>query len=158
MEVNELMREYEAEIERPWLKNKMAFLKMGFTGEFEAIREVVRFKKPEPDDVDAVISLCDSRLDRLKSFSSDLMTFLSIALATFTFGLYLSFDKYGIYADSIMPFFTWYFKWEYIPLKIAIAILWFLTITCAFQFLRYRAQTNAWYAIKEGLLLERKNS
>ncbi|MBN1763282.1 MAG: hypothetical protein JW878_09465 [Methanomicrobia archaeon] len=163
MEADELMREYEVEIERPWIKNKMAFLKHGSRGELEAIREIVRFKTPEPNKIDAFIRICESRVDRLNSFSSGLMTFVSVALATFTFSITFLFGTMKeiktIPKNSLIPVITWYFDSpEYLIWKFIMTILLFLIITCAFQFLRYRAQVNAWYAIKEGLLLEKKDS
>jgi hypothetical protein len=129
MEADELMSEYVVEIERPVIKNKVAFLKYGSRGEFEAIRQIVRFKKPEPDKIETFIKICDSRLDRLKSYSSDLMTFLSIVLATFTFSLYLAFDKYGIPIDSIIPGIKWFLSLKFILLKISISTLLLIIIT-----------------------------
>jgi hypothetical protein len=161
MEADELMSEYVVEIERPVIKNKVAFLKYGSRGEFEAIRQIVRFKKPEPDKIETFIKICESRLDRLKRFSSDLMTFVSIALATFTFTISFLFNiiPEDIPKDSITPGIDWFFSsLNYLLWKILMSILLLLIITCALQFLRYRAQANAWYAVKEGILLEKKNS
>jgi hypothetical protein len=153
---DDLIKRYEDKIERPLIENKIAFLKYGINGDFEKIRGIIGFEKPEKaekEKINALISICDNRIDRLKSFSRDLVTFVGWTLATFTLSMTLLSAKIIPDGDSILPGIAWFFgSLNYLLWKILMVILLILGILFFLSLFRYKAQANAWYAIKEGLL------
>jgi len=149
---DKLIKRYEEKIERPLVKNKITFLKYGIYGDFEKIRGIIGFENPERDEVNALISICDNRIDRLKSFAQDLVTFISFTLATFTLSITIFSDKITE-GDSTFPGLLWFFgSSHYLLWKILMGFLLILAILFLSLLFRYKAQANAWYAIKEGFL------
>jgi hypothetical protein len=90
MEAKELLNKWVEEIDKPWIKNKVTFLLLGARGEFETIRCIIGFKEPEADEIDRLKEICNSRIDRLEPFTSDLITFISISVGSLLPSLSLS--------------------------------------------------------------------
>ena len=149
-----LIAQYEEKIERPVIRNKIAFLKCGINGDFGKIRKIIDFKNPEGDKVNALISICDNRLDRLNSFAGNITTFVSFVLATFTLSITLVFDKIIDDKNVMFPRLEWFFGQQvYLLWKILMVFLLILGILFLLLLFRNKAHANAWYAIKEDLLL-----
>lgn len=141
----ELLEKWEEEIDKWWIKNKLKFFWYGFRGDFKTIRDTLNFekRKPNEDEVEAFIGICDNRIDRLKSFSSDIIAVLIVLVAAVASILVVG-EEYPLMSLLHQP--GWIFK-----------IIFLIFLLCLLALIRYRAQIYAWYAIKEGVLLMKKN-
>lgn len=161
----ELLEKWEKEIDKRWIKNKLKFLWYGFWGNFKEIRDIINCcekRKPRRNKIEAFIGICDSRIDRLKSFSRDLMTFISVSADSFAITVSIIFGSDVIKIETegkSFPLIQWFFNPEvdWLAFKILIAVLLIVIVLLTLLVWRYRAQANAWYAIKEGVLLMKKN-
>lgn len=180
MKAEKLLEKWEKEIDKRWIKHKLEFLWYGFWGDFKEIREIVGFEEPRWNKIAAFIGICDSRIDRLKSFSRDLMMFISVSAASLAIALSIFFEKiktedrgffYWWFPDQLLgsivpqsfPIVHWFvsepksLEPDWIGMKIIMIALFILILLFALLVWRYRAQANAWYAVKEGVLLMKKN-
>ena len=132
MEAEKLLKKLEKEIDIRWVKNKLNFYWFGFRGDFSKIRKILGVENLKEDEIGAFIGICDNRIDRLKAFSSDIVAVL-IAFIIILVALSI---------DHAHSFFGVVFK-----------ILFLIFILFLSGLIRYRAQTYAWYAVKEGVLL-----
>ena len=176
MKAEKLLEKWENEIDKRLIKHKLKFLWYGFWGDFKGLREVVEFEEPRRNKIEAFIGICDNRIDRLKSFSRDLITFISVSAASLAIALSILFE--GIKTEGRGGFYRWFpeqldsivqkrfniVHWfvsepepDLIGMKIIMIVLFILILLFALLVWRYRAQVNVWYAIKEGLLLMKKN-
>lgn len=66
MEQEELLERYEEEIYKWWFKNKLKFFRYGYGSvDYKTIRDILNFKPPKRDEKEALIGICDIRIDRL---------------------------------------------------------------------------------------------
>lgn len=131
MEAKKLLKEYVEKIHtlRP-LKDKLAFLRYGFTGKLDIIRvDIIKFNPPKWDDRDAFIKICDNRIDRLKTSTTEIVTSIGALIAVVAVFL----------IKQLFPI-----------LSIFLLIFVMVLLVAIFY---YRAQSYAWYAVKEGVLL-----
>ena len=180
-ESEKLLKEWEKEIDKPWIDwNKWKFFRYGFQGDFGKIRELINFKKRKPneDRIEAFIGICDNRIDRIKSHSRDLITFISVSAASFAIALSILIKSniiepaetkgyccYGLpnplcSIAQKFPVVQWIVSEQelnWVAMKIMMIALFALVILLTLAVWRYRAQINAWYAVKEGVLLMKKN-
>ena len=83
MEAETLLEGYVEKIHnlRP-LKDKLNFFKYGFTGKFKTIRDdIIKLDPHKWDDRDAFIKICDNRIDRLKTFTTEIVTSVCALIA-----------------------------------------------------------------------------
>lgn len=151
VEAKELLNNIEKEISESG--NKLMFLIYGVIGKYGKIRDIVNFKEPKEDEIEKFIEICDNRIEGLKSFSQDLITSLSILIAFFggiLAGVFLLLRTNETFHISFNLIFT------FIIILILFAI--FLFAMLLFIVLgNYKAQIHPWYAVKEGVLLMKKN-
>ena len=159
MKAEKLLEKWEKEIDKRWIEHKLKFLRHGFWGDFEKIRKIVEFEEPRRNKIEAFLGICDNRIDRLKSFSRDLVTFISVSAASFAITVSIIFGS-GVIENETegksFPLIRWFFTPEvdWLAFKILMAVLLIVTVLFTLLVWRYRAQANAWYAVKEGLLLQ----
>jgi hypothetical protein len=103
MKAKKLLEKWEEEIDKRWIKHKVKFLWHGFWGDFKELREIVGFEEPRRNKIEAFIGICDNRIDRLKSFSRDLITVISVSAASLAIALSILFE--GIKTED-RRFFT----------------------------------------------------
>ena len=141
MEAEKLLEECEDKIHKPLLKNKGKFLRRGVKGEFKAIRGIIfgenKELKLKEGEVEAFIGICNNRIDRLKSSTTEIVTSLGAIIAVLAVFLI---------AEPENKIILWILS---IILILVVAILALATFY-------YRAQSYAWYAVKEGVLLVKK--
>ena len=80
----------------------------------------------------------DNRLDRIKTSTRDVITVIAAGVALFALFLMGYYKEISIQNWGILLFIV-------------------LFVVLVFSVIHYRAQSNAWYAVKEGVLLEKKN-
>ena len=136
MKAKRLLERCEKEIHKPWIKNKGKFLKRGIKGEFDEIRDIIKFKPPKWGDKEAFIKICDNRIDKLKTSSTEIVTILGAIMAVVA--IFLIADIRNNFSTILS---------EFLLISLMVLIL---------DFFYYRAQMYAWYAIKEGALLVKK--
>ena len=141
MKAEELLKRCEKEIHKLRIKNKGKFLKHGVKGEFEAIRDIVEFEQPKWDEREMFIEICDNRIDRLKSSTTGTVASLGAGIAAVVAAFLIK--DYGTQLLLILGTFLLIFVSS-------------LLLVLIFTFFYYRAQMYAWYAIKEGVLLVKK--
>lgn len=147
MEVEKLLEKLEKEIDKRWIKNKLNFYWSGFRGDFLEIREILGFEKPKEDEIEAFIGICDNRIDRLKLFSSNIIAVLiafTIAIASILVALKITTHAHPFLYLLRQP-------------GVVFEILFLIFILFLSALICYRAQIYAWYAVKEGVLLMKKN-
>ena len=173
MKVEKPLEKWEKEIDKRWIKHKLKFLWYGFWGDFKGLREVVEFEEPRRNKIEAFIGICDNRIDRLKSFSRDLITFISVSAASLGIILVFASEKHveanrkfhewlpgqlDSFIQEKFPILLWILLGDtHFGIRLVLIVLFILILLFALLVWRYRAQVNAWYAIKEGLLLMKKN-
>ena len=155
MKAEELLEKCEEKINKPWYNwINLRFLWYGFWDKTEKIREKV-FKGIEcfldEDEVETFTKICDSRIDRAKSFLTHIVTGLSLLIAS------LAVIASILVRSEITP------KKEFPLINLWLEtgplfqlMIVFLLILVLFLFLclcHYAAQIHAWYAIKENTLL-----
>ena len=146
MKAEKLLEKWEKEIDKPWInKNKLKFFWYGFRGEFGKIRGIIGFEKPKEDEIEAFIGICDNRIDRLKTFSSDIIAVL-IALVV------------AVASILAVSSITTHPLWDLLCQNVVFfGMIFLIFILFLLALIRYRAQIYAWYAVKEGVLLMKKN-
>ena len=134
MEAEKLLEGYVEKIHnlRP-LKDKLNFFKYGVKGKFKEIRDIINFGSPEWGDKKVFIKICDNRIDRLKSSTTEIVTSIGALIAVLAVFL-IKYSGTGYYL--ILSIF----------ILISLAVL-------IFAIFYYRTQLYAWYAVKEGVLL-----
>ena len=140
MEAEKLLEGYVEKIHnlRP-LKDKLNFFKYGFTGKFKTIRDdIIKLDPHKWDDRDAFIKICDNRIDRLKTFTTEIVTSVCALIAVVAVFLIAYPEKSPFQNRCIF---------------LLIFVMSFLLVAMFY----YRAQTYAWYAVKEGVLLVKDN-
>ena len=143
MEAEKLLKKLEKEIDIRWVKNKLNFYWFGFRGDFSKIRKILGVENLKEDEIGAFIGICDNRIDRLKVFSSNIIAVLiAFIIAITSILVALSITTYA------HPF--WYLLSK--P-GVVFEILLLIFILFLSALIRYRAQTYAWCAVKEGVLL-----
>ncbi len=162
MKAEDLLEKLAEGIDKPWInKNKLKFLRYGFQGDFNTIRKIreIAFKDNDlnKNEIEAFIGICDNRIDRLKSFSSDIITVVGLLIVFFggIASILVTSDVIERGTFPLVKTLTELIKWELVRL-LTIFFLIFLLFPSSI-FLRYRAQIYAWYAVKEGVLLMKKN-
>ncbi|MCK4734586.1 MAG: hypothetical protein KAT65_19175 [Methanophagales archaeon] len=175
--VENLLKTCEEKINKPWYNwINWEFLWYGFWDELEKIREKVfegvedLAKGLDEDEVKAFIDICNSRIDRIKTLSRDLVTVISASAASLGVLLVLierriikangdfpipkSFPVQLGSINQSFPTLQWVLfgdgDWGF---RIILSVLFIVIVLLAPLIGRYRAQTHAWYAIKEGTLL-----
>lgn len=154
------------------------FLRYGFWNELEKIKsEVVKginIKKLDEDDVEAFTKICDNRLDRIKSFSRNLITVISISAASLAITASILIEKIIKAPEANEVFYRWFpgqlldpmvqifpvVQWivseqepDWLGMKIVMFVLFIVIVVLAPLIAHYWGQAHAWYAIKEGALL-----
>ena len=160
MKAEELLEKCEEKINGRWCNwINWRFFRYSFSGEFKKIQEAVKIKNIKDNDLDkneveTFIGICNNRIDRAKTFLRDVVTVLSVliallaVIASILVGCSIKAEE-QIHLIRIWPETGWTFL---------ILIILLLLATLLFLLLcHYRAQTHAWYAVKEGVLLMKKN-
>lgn len=120
-----------------------------FWNNFEGIQEGISFDGFEKEDFEKFIEICDNRLDRSKTFLSDIAVVFGFDLVALTFVL----DKAMERAKLTIPIGTEVINLlPYSGLIIATVLFVFLAILFAFL-VHYRSHTHAWTAFKEKAIL-----
>lgn len=171
--VEKLLKTCEEKINKPWYNwINWKFLWYGFWDKPEKIREKVfeRVEGLNEDEVKAFTDICNSRIDRIKTLSRDLVTVISASAASLGVLLVLIESElikangefpipksFPLQLGSIIqrfPILQWVlFGDSYWGFRIIMSVLFIVIVLLAPLIGRYRAQNHAWYAIKEGTLL-----
>jgi multisubunit Na+/H+ antiporter MnhG subunit len=139
MKAEELLESWVEKIHkmRPF-EDKWKFFKYGVKGDFLKIRATINpnNEKPKKNEIEAFIGICDNRINRLKNSTTELVTSIGAIIAVLAVFLIRYSEKSHFLILSIF-------------LLISVTVL---IVALAY----YRAQMYAWYAVKEGVLLEKK--
>ena len=88
MKMEELLKRYEKEIYKLWLKNKLKFLLYGYGSvDYKTIRDILNFKPPTRDEKEAFIGICDIRIDGLKTSLRNNLAQEGALIALFAVGI-----------------------------------------------------------------------
>jgi len=153
MKAEELLEKCGEKINKPWYNwVNLRFLWYGFWDETEKIREKVfeGFEGLDEDEVEAFTKICDSRIDRIKTSSRDLVIGISVLAASLGIMASILIERV-IPNEGISPLVQWFFTsgWCWLGMRIALAVIFILIVLLALLIGHYWAQAHAWYAIKE---------
>ncbi len=159
MALKSLLEKCEEKIDKPLFNiDKLVFLWFGVNGDFQYIRNRILGGNNkltlEDDEIKAFVRICDNRIERLRSFLSEVMGITGFLIVLFV-------GIATILATANKDFESLFRGWAELcnvlnleSLRL-LAIIFFITLlTLSYFLVRYRAQLYAWYAIKEGTLLE----
>ena len=139
MKAEELLEGWVKKIHkmRPF-EDKWEFFKYGVKGDFKKIRDTINpnNEKPKKNEIEAFIGICDNRINRLKNSTTELVTSIGAIIAV------------------IAVFLIRYSEKSYFLILSIFLIISVTVLIVALAY--YRAQMYAWYAVKEGVLLEKK--
>ena len=156
-EAEELLKEWVKKIDSPKIENKAKFLRYGVEGDFERIRKtIIEFKNPPEDKIEAFLGICDNKIDRLKSFSGDIITVVGFLIG-FSAGIASTLVMSDVVGESFPLLEKLSGFIGRTPLTVLAIIFLIFILSLSLLLLRYRAQIYAWYAVKEGVLLMKKN-
>lgn len=136
MKAEKLLERYVKEIHKMPFKNKLKVYVWGVKGKFSEIKGIINFKPPKWDEKEAFIKICDNRIDRLKGSTTEIVTSIGAVIAV------------------LAVFLIRYSEKSYF--LILSAFLLISVIVLIFAVLYYKVRMYVWYAIKEGILLVKK--
>ncbi|MGB7532789.1 MAG: hypothetical protein WA977_07420 [Halobacteriota archaeon] len=153
MKAEELLEKCEEKINKPWYNwINLRFLWYGFWDKTKKIREKVfeGIEGLDEDEVETFTKICDSRIDRIKTSSRDLVIGISVLAASLGIMVTILFERV-ILEGGISPGVLWFFTsgWCWLGMKITQAVVFIVIVLLALLIGHYWTQVHAWYAIKE---------